>query len=53
MIINFSMFVCFVYVLYYLPGREKKWYIKVSLQEKEYNWEISYQIKKIICFNIN
>ena len=22
------------------------------LQEKEYNWAISYQIKKRICFNI-
>ena len=25
---------------------------KSLLQEKEYNWAISYQIKKGICFNI-
>ena len=25
---------------------------KILIQEKEYNWAISYQIKKGICFNI-
>ena len=42
------MLVYFMYVLYYLPWREKK----SLLQEKEYNWAISYQVKKGICFNI-
>ena len=44
---TYSMLVYFMFALYYLPQREE------SLpQEKEYNWAISYQIKKRICFSI-
>ena len=40
------MLVYYMYAFYYLPWRES------LLQEKEYNWEISYQMNKGICFNI-
>ena len=46
-----SMLVYFIYVLYHLPGGEN--IFKVLHQKSRYNWVISYQTKKEVCFNIN
>ena len=34
-------------------GRRNTWNFKVLIQEKGYNWGISYQINKEVCFDIN
>ena len=51
-IVTCSMLVYFIYVLYHLPVTEKFW----LHQKCRYNWDISYQMKKVcllVCFNIN
>ena len=52
-IITCSMLVCFIYVLYYIPGRKKKQNFKTLPQEREYGWEISNQIKKEVYCKVN
>ena len=34
-------------------GKRNTWNFKVLIQEKGYNWGISYQINKEVCFDIN
>ena len=49
-IVTCSMLVYFIYVLYHLQGQK---IFKVLHQKSRYNWDISYQMKKEACFNIN
>ena len=52
---TYSMLIYFMHVLYiFHTERETKkaQNFKILIQKKEYNWAISYQIKKGISFNI-
>ena len=49
-IVTCSMLVYFIYVLYHLQGQK---IFKVLHQKSRCNWDISYQMKKEACFNIN
>ena len=49
-IVTCSMLVYFIYVLYHHQGQK---IFKVLYQKSRYNWDISYQMKKEACFNVN
>ena len=49
-IVTCSMLVCFIYVLYHLPVIENFYFWH---QKSRYNWDITYQMKKEVCFNVN
>ena len=49
-IVTCSMLVYLIYILYHLPMAD---IFKLLRQKSRYNWDISDQMKKEICFNIN